>query len=199
MKQWINYWHELSTRQTVHANTKYGWKVTGAFKVRKKLLIRIIKNYCGYLCVYTQRNVQKSIESLKYSTRLAFKKINRIFVWTSVSFIAFIAKRTNLHKAPQPSNNRNCRKVTKCHEGGKTTRGGRRVYNRAYVYIYTFWRCYNAISHIDQWRQDTKVEPADKPSLVNQFRGYTRVRVDAFRNRFRLNRSERSGCPEISV
>lgn len=192
----------------MHANTKYGWKVTRAFKVRKKLLIKIVKkinnasrckiwNYCGYLCVYTQRNVQKS---LKYSTRLAFKKIRRIFVGTSVSFIAF-AKRTNLHKAPQPSNNRNCRKVTKCHERGKTTRGGRRVYNRAYVYIYiyTFWRCYNAILHIDQWRQDTKVEPADKPSLVNQFRGCTRVRVDAFHNRFRLNRSERSGCPEISV
>lgn len=94
-----------------------------------------IWNYCGYSCVYTQRNVQKSIESLKYSTRLAFKRIKRIFVGTSVSFIAF-AKRANLHKAPQPSNNRNCREVTKCHERGKTTRGGRRVYNRAYVYIY---------------------------------------------------------------
>lgn len=96
-----------------------------------------IWNYCGYSCVYTQRNVQKSIESLKYSTRLAFKRIKRIFVGTSVSFIAF-AKCANLHKAPQPSNNRNCREVTKCHERGKTTRGGRRVYNRAYVYIYIY-------------------------------------------------------------
>lgn len=146
IKQWINYWHELSTRQTVHTNTKYRWKVTRAFKVRKRLLIKIVKkmnyasrckicNYCGYLCGYTRRKVQKSIESFKYSTRMAFKKIKRIFVWTSVSFIAF-AKRTNLHKAPQPSNNRNCRKVTKCHERGKITRGGRRVYNTAYVYIY---------------------------------------------------------------
>lgn len=41
-------------------------------------------------------------------------------------------------------------------------------------------------------------EPADNPCLVNQFRGCTRVRVDAFRNRFRLSRSERSDDgPEI--
>lgn len=87
--------NKLLTRiiDTANCARKYeiSMEVTRAFKVRKKLLIKIVKkinnasrckiwNYCGYLCVYTQRNVQKSIESLKYSTRLAFKKIRRIFV-----------------------------------------------------------------------------------------------------------------------
>lgn len=55
----------------------------------------------------------------------------------------------------------------------------------------------NAISHIDRIVSGVKTRrssrPADKPSLVNQFRGCIRVLVDAFRNRFRLNRSEGSG------
>lgn len=69
--------------------------------------------------------------------------------------------------------------------------------------VYTSCACYmldnavdNAISHIDRIsgvKTRRSSRPADKPSLVNQFRGCIRVLVDAFRNRFRLNRSERSG------